>query len=48
MEEGRCVYMVLVGKIGGMRLLGRPRIRCRIILRSLFGKWDVGIWTGSM
>jgi hypothetical protein len=32
--EGRGVYRVLVGK---------PE---RIILRWIFWKWDVGIWTG--
>jgi hypothetical protein len=27
MGEGRCVYRVLVGKLGGERPLGRPRHR---------------------
>jgi hypothetical protein len=37
-----------VGKIEEMRPLGRPRPRWgRIILRWIFGKWDVGEWTGS-
>jgi len=43
MGEGRGVYRVLVGKPEGRRPLGRPR---RIILGWIFGKWDVGVWTG--
>jgi len=31
----------------GKRPLGRPRHRGRIILRWIFGKWDVQTWTGS-
>jgi hypothetical protein len=27
--------------------LGDPGIDGRIILRSIFGKWVVGVWTGS-
>jgi len=27
--------------------LGDPGVDGRIILRSIFRKWDVGIWTGS-
>jgi hypothetical protein len=40
--EKRGVYKVLVGKIEGKRPLGRPRI----ILKWIFRKWDVEIWTG--
>jgi hypothetical protein len=47
MEEGRGVYRVLVGKPEGKILLGRSRRRYRIILRWIFRKWDVGVWTGS-
>ena len=28
-------------------LLEDPRIDWRIILRWIFGKWEVGVWTGS-
>jgi hypothetical protein len=46
MREGRGVYRVLVGKPEGKRPVGRPRRRWRIILRPIFRKWDVGVWTG--
>jgi len=47
MGERRDVYRVLVGKPEGKRPLGRPRRRWRIVLRCIFRKWDVGLWTGS-
>jgi len=47
MVERRVVYRVLVGKAGGKRPLGRPRHRWRILLRWIFWKWNVGVWTGS-
>ena len=47
MGERRGVYRVLVGKPEGKRPLGRPRRRRGIILRWIFRKWDVGVWTGS-
>jgi len=34
-----------VGKPEGKRLLGRPVTDGRIILRWIFRKWDVGVWT---
>ena len=40
--EGRGMYGVLVGKHGG-----EPGVDGRIILRWIFRKWDVGVWTGS-
>jgi hypothetical protein len=43
---GRAVgdaYKVLVGKAGGMRPLGKPRLGEKIIL-----KWVVEKWFGSM
>jgi len=46
MGERRGVYRILVGKRGGKRPFGRPRRRWGIILRWIFGKWDVGVWTG--
>jgi len=44
--ERRGLYRVLVGKPERMKPFGRPRLRWGIILRWIFGKWDVGIWTG--
>jgi hypothetical protein len=44
--EGRGVYRVLVGNPEGRRPLGRPGVDGRIILELIFGKWDVGVWTG--
>jgi len=41
MGERRGIYKDLVGKPEGKRPLGK------IILRWIFRKWDVGVWTGS-
>jgi len=46
MGESRDVYRVLIGKPEGKRPLGRPKLKWRIILRWIFRKWDVGVWTG--
>jgi len=48
MGEGRGVYRVLVGKPQVERPLGRSRRRWELILRWIFRKWDVGVWTGLM
>ena len=40
------MYRVLMGKPEGKRLHGRSRHRCRIILKRIFRKCDVGAWTG--
>ena len=45
--ERGSVYRVLVGKHEGKRPLGRPRIDGWIIVRCIFRKWDVCVWTGS-
>ena len=45
--EKRCAYRVLVGERGGRGLLGDVDVDGRIILRCVFTKWDVWVWTGS-
>ena len=45
--RGGAVYRVLVGKPDGKSHLGDPGVDGRIILRWIFRKWDVGVWTGS-
>jgi hypothetical protein len=47
MGEGRVVYRVLVGKLRERDHWGDPGTDGRIILRWIFRKWDVGVWTGS-
>ena len=41
------VYRVVVGKAEIKRPLGRPGVDGRIILRWIFRKWDMEVWTGS-
>jgi hypothetical protein len=42
------LFCVLVGKPVGRRPPpGNPGVDGRIIIRWIFRKWDVGIWTGS-
>jgi hypothetical protein len=38
---------VLVWKLEEKRPLGNPVVDGRIILRWIFRKWNVGVWTGS-
>jgi len=45
--RGEAYTGFLVGKPEGKRTLGRPRHRWRIILRWIFRKWGVWVWTGS-
>jgi hypothetical protein len=47
MVENRGVYRVLVGKPEGKIHLKDPGVDGRIILRWIFRKLDVGVWTGS-
>jgi hypothetical protein len=47
MGERRGVYRVLVGKPERKIPLGRPRRRCGTMLRWIFRKWDIGVWTES-
>jgi hypothetical protein len=44
----RVVQRVLVRKPEEKRPFEDPRIDGRIILRWIFRKWDVGVWTGSI
>jgi hypothetical protein len=43
----RGVYRVLVGKPESKRPLGRQSVDGKIILRWIFRKWNMGVWTGS-
>jgi len=47
MGEKGGVYRVLVGNRRVRDHLGDPGVDGRIILRWIFRKWDVGVWTGS-
>ena len=47
MGERSGVYGVLVGKPEGKVHFGDPGVDGRIILRWIFRKLDVGVWTGS-
>ena len=46
MGERGGAYRVLVGKPEGRSHLRDPGVDGRIILRWIFRKWDVGVWTG--
>jgi len=35
------------GNLGKRDHMGDPSVDGRIILRCIFRKWDVGVWTGS-
>jgi hypothetical protein len=43
---GRGVYRVLVGTLSERDHLGDPGVDGTIILRWIFRKWGVGLWTG--
>ena len=45
--ESRGIYRVLVGKPEGKNHLEDPGLDGRIILRWIFRKLYVGVWTGS-
>jgi hypothetical protein len=40
-----CTY-IWWGNLRNGDLLGDPGVDARIILRGIFKKWDVGVWTG--
>jgi len=46
-QERRGVYRGLMRKPDGKRTIGKTRRRWGKILRSIFSKWFVGMWTGS-
>ena len=43
----RTRYTVVTGNLRERDHLGDPGVDGRIILRWIFRKWDVGVWTGS-
>ena len=45
--ETRGVYRILVGNLRERHHLGDPGVDGKIILRCIFRKCDVGVWTGS-
>jgi hypothetical protein len=45
--EKRGVNRILVGNLKKVVYLGYPDIEGKIILRWIYGKWDMGVWTGS-
>jgi hypothetical protein len=47
MREMRVFCRVLVGDLKEINHLEDPDVVGRIILRWIFMKWDVGLWTGS-
>ena len=47
MGERRGIYKVLVGNMRERGHLGDPGVDGRIILRWIFRKYDMGVWTGS-
>jgi hypothetical protein len=46
MGKGRVVYRIFVGKSEGKSHRGETGVVGRIILRWMFRKYDVGVWTG--
>jgi len=47
MEERRSVYRVLVLKPEGKNHLEDPGVDGKIILKLIFRKYGLGVWTGS-
>ena len=45
--KSRVVYRVLMGDLRERDHLEDPDVDVRIILRWIFRKWFVGVWTGS-
>jgi len=47
MGEGRGVYRFWWGNLEERDHWGDPGVEGRIILRRIFRKWNVGVWTAS-
>jgi len=47
MGERKCVYRIWWGNVRERDNLRNTGVDGRIILRLIFRKWDVGVWTGS-
>jgi len=45
--RGEAYKAFWLGKLRKRDHLGDPGVNGRIILRWIFRKWDVGVWTGS-
>jgi hypothetical protein len=45
--EKRVVYVILVGKPEERDHVGDSSVDERTVLRWIFRKWGVGVWTGS-
>jgi hypothetical protein len=46
MREGRGVYRALMGNLRERVHLVDTGVDGKLILRRIFSKWDVGVWTG--
>jgi len=46
-EEERCIQGFGWGNLRERNHFGDPDVDGRILLCSIFRKWDVGVWTGS-
>ena len=46
MVDRRSVYRVLAGRPEGKRPLDKPGYKWKDNIKSIFKKWDVGVWTG--
>ena len=45
--EERCIQSFGAGNLRERDHLGDPGVNGRIILRWIYRKWDMGVWTGS-
>jgi hypothetical protein len=46
MWERRGLYSVLMGNPSGRDHMGDPGVDRNIILKWIFRRWEVGVWTG--
>jgi len=47
MRERRGYTGFWLGNLRGRHHFGDPAIHWRTVLKCIFKKWDVGLWTGS-